>query len=272
MFFVFGSPRSGTTLLKEVLNLNTKIYILNETDFVDLTAQVIHIIDDPVQGKEIIYKIIINSNLRSSLTKFLTNEKIYGLVHESEYNFFDIIDSLYQEVLKCTGAEVVGDRSPNYLSGVNFFEHIGLFDKDIKFIHIVRDLRDVLLSLKRMSWCPKDLSLFSETWARTNLKLSKLGLSHPEKYFFMKYEDFILDPEPILYKSCDFLGVKYDASMMNWGSCKKEIHDLNSHKNIGLPPLVHKVGNWRYELVNEPKLLDDASPANNALKFYDYGD
>jgi RNA-binding protein YhbY len=92
MFFLFGSPRTGTTLLKEVLNLNAKIYILNETDFIGLTAQVIHNIDDAVQGKEIIYKIIINSNLRSSLTKFLTNEKIYELVNKSEYNFFDIID------------------------------------------------------------------------------------------------------------------------------------------------------------------------------------
>jgi hypothetical protein len=265
-----GSPRSGTTLLKEVLNLNPKIFILNETDFVPLIANVIHNIGEANQGKEVIYKVIINTKLSVSLTQFLSNEKIFKLINQSEYNLFSMITSLYQEVLKITGATVVGDKSPNYISSANFFRHVGLFDTNTKYIHIVRDLRDVLLSIKKMSWAPKDLHSFSENWSNSNLKMSNLGSLYPENYFFMKYEDFVLEPEPILYKCCDFLGVKYDTSMMNWANCKKDVHDASIHQNIGLPPLKHRIENWRNELLNEPELLDYACSGNAALKFYGY--
>ena len=270
MFFILSSPRSGSTLLKEVLNLNTRIYCLNETDFIPLTAQVIENVSDENQGKDIICKIISSSNFSASLTQFLSNKKIYKLIHQSEYDLSSIMTSLYQEVLEITGAEVVGDKSPNNLPSLHLLKLQGLFDKNIKYIHIVRDLRDVLLSIKKMSWAPKDLNEFSESWAKNNIEMSDIGLLYPDKYLFVRYEDFLLDPKLILHKCCDFLGVEYDPSMMDWAKCKKDFHDPSIHQNIGLPPLTNKIEIWRNGLLNDPELFDYAFPGIEALKFYGY--
>ena len=270
MFFIFGSPRSGTTLLKEVLNLNQKIYIIDETDFIAPVAHVINRVHDPIQGRDIIFRIIISTEFASSLTKFLSHNDIRELLNNCQYDLPSIINSLYHEILNRTPAILIGDKSPSYISSTYIFNQLGLFNKNFKFIHIIRDLRDVLLSIKKMSWSPKNLYIFSENWSNSNLQMSKLGLLYPEKYFFIKYEDFILDPKPILNKCCDFLDVKYDPSMMNWANCKKDVRDPTIHKNIGLPPLKNRIENWKNELLNEPKLLDYAFPGNAGLDFYGY--
>jgi len=51
MFVVFGSPRSGTTLLAATLNQNDNIIIPDETDFIIPLAFLLKTVKDEEKGK-----------------------------------------------------------------------------------------------------------------------------------------------------------------------------------------------------------------------------
>ena len=272
MFYIFGSPRSGTTFLKESLCLNPEIIILNETDFLPGVAHVLNSIADPAQGKKIIYKIISNTTFSSSICKYLSGDKLFEIINTSEYNLSSIIMSLYQEILSLTDAKIIGDKTPNYIVLADFLESLGLFDANLKFIHIVRDLRDVLLSVKKMTWSPKNSAeflLFSETWAHSNLTMSELGKKHPKKYFFLRYEDFVAYPQKYFQEIFKFLDVNYDRPILNWSDVKKDVHDPSIHPNIGLPPQKDRAYAWKNNFNNQ-EIIDLTFPATEALQFYGY--
>lgn len=58
MFILFGSPRSGTTLFKESLNLHSEIFIPNQTTLISPIAHVIGCISDWSVARPLISKIV----------------------------------------------------------------------------------------------------------------------------------------------------------------------------------------------------------------------
>src|SRR5215208_3766820 len=62
MFFIFGSPRSGTTLLAQCLNNHSDIVVPHETSFIIPLAFVFTSIREPELGKEMIIRFITRSH------------------------------------------------------------------------------------------------------------------------------------------------------------------------------------------------------------------
>src|SRR5215510_9215778 len=149
MFFVFGSPRSGTTLLAQCLNNHSEIVIPYETSFIIPMSFVFSSIHEPNIGKEIITKLITHSyGFQTSIGEYLSEEKISKIINGCDYHPAQILNSLYAELAISAGKKIAGDKSPNDLLNLNaLVSQGGLDDPNIKLIHIVRDIRDVMVSL-----------------------------------------------------------------------------------------------------------------------------
>ncbi|MFH1656598.1 MAG: sulfotransferase [Candidatus Nealsonbacteria bacterium] len=120
-----------------------------------------------------------------------------------------VINSLLEK----NNSEVfIEDNTWNILFAKELLELI----PEAKIIHIYRDPRDVIFSLSKQRWAPKDLKKtinyykdIIELWFSIKSKLN------PDSYYEFKFEDLIEFPEKNIRNLCDFIGLDYEPNMIN---------------------------------------------------------
>lgn len=270
MFIIYGSPRSGTTLLSTTLNLSDHIIIPDETDFIVPTAYIFNRVKDPEIGKMLIGELISSTNrFDFSIGKYLSKSDVVSAVKNADYALSSIISSVYNKISEKLGRTIAGDKSPNDLSHFGSLYKNGLFNGKIKVIHIVRDIRDVVLSLKRVEWSsPEVESNFPQSWNNSNVKLFNL-FNRKKEYLLVKYEALVTNPAAVFGQICGFLGVPFQDKMLDYEKRGKELREQKHHSNLGLPFLSEKAGNW--EKTMPPELVKQCEKdAYNALVLFGY--
>ena len=95
MFFIFGMPRSGTTLLAQCLNAHSKIVVPHETDFIIPMAFIFDRIRDEQVGRNLIYELIVNSTyFPNSLEEYVDARTVYDSVHSCDYSPASILNAI----------------------------------------------------------------------------------------------------------------------------------------------------------------------------------
>jgi len=182
----------------------------------------------------------------TSIGRFLTPHDVEGIVWRSHYSLGSMLTELYREIALKSHSTIAGDKSPNDLAFAGILRKTGLFDSGIKIIHIVRDIRDVILSLRKTSWAPRDIDLFfPRIWATANLNLKQFMNYSADSYFFLRFEDFVAEPQHYLNKLSDFLGVVFSESMLNWQNMGEDLKHLEHHANLGRSPLLERCYGWK---------------------------
>src|SRR5437868_1964404 len=116
MLFIFGSPRSGTTLLAASLNLHEDIFIPHETDFIVPLAFIYDRVKDQRIGKELIVQLITSTkSFDKSLGETLSKDDVREVIMSSNYLCGDLVSGIFDLIGKKTGKKIVGDKSPNDL-------------------------------------------------------------------------------------------------------------------------------------------------------------
>lgn len=85
----------------------------------------------------------------------------------------------------------------------------------MKFIHIIRNVRDICDSLKMVSWAPEGIfDLIPRIWSCSNCHLNQ-SLRGKPNYCLVKYERLISYFDDTIEELCDFLGVSMDVSILD---------------------------------------------------------
>ena len=187
--FVIGSPRSGTTLLRLILDSHPHISCGEETHFLrDLEA---------VVGR--------NWDLVAT----------YGLGREW---WIEHIRGLYEafqaEVLARSGKLRWAEKDPTYTLHALFIEE--LFP-DALYIHLLRDGHDVVASF-RDRWGYKSAARAARSeWARYVTAARELGARLPaDRFLELRYEDLVADPEGQGRRLFAFLGEDWDPAVLEF--------------------------------------------------------
>lgn len=84
------------------------------------------------------------------------------------------------------------------------------------FIHILRDGRDVCLSLRHMWFSPGwDIEIQARYWCDFVTAARNYG-ANARRYLEIKYEELIVKPEAVLRRICDFLQLPYADVMLRY--------------------------------------------------------
>jgi len=212
--FVIGAARSGTTLLRFMLSSHPRIYIPGQSNFVPRLFQ--RRPTAPMSRAEAIR----NLKIIRGYKKFLRAWK--GPWPEGP-EFVDrlpnltpqaFLDALYSEYARQNNSQRWGDKSQTYISYVDLLAAIF---PAAQFVHIIRDGRDVALSLSqyyRQSRFYVDMYFGVRTWKQRLLMARAAGRKlSPGQYYELRYEQLTLDPEGELRKLCSFLGGDYVPAM-----------------------------------------------------------
>ncbi|MCB2141176.1 sulfotransferase [bacterium] len=245
-FFIVGSGRSGTTLLRLILCSHSKISIPPETWFI------IQLIEElPIDRylttceTELALKII-TSHYRWPDMGIDSND--FRDKVDKKMKLIDIINIVYAHHLKVENKSVWGDKTPPYIKIIP--ELIQLYP-DAKFIHLIRDGRDVAASFYRLQWKGKWLSRSIIEWKESIEKyLSYKNENIGDRILEIKYEDLVVHTERIIKKICGFIGQKFEPSMLN---LENEIlnkipdREKNIHSKVFRRPQINDIYRWKKE-------------------------
>jgi hypothetical protein len=249
MFSIFGSPRSGTTLLASILDMHSEVIVPPETDFIIPAAFLADRIGDPAILRSMVADIIVHANGFAALSKFISAEEARDSVLAAEPDLYAMVDAVFARIAANAGVRIAGDKSPNDLRFARMLEKRGYFSRGMKVVHLVRDVRGVVESLARMNWRGADDPIqFARTWNHANMSLA-VGLEGRPEYLRVRYEDLAKRPEEAACAICHHLGLKFEPSMLaEEGRGAKYPFSDPAHQRLRLPISGQWTEAWRERL------------------------
>ena len=210
--FVVACPRSGTTLLQLMLHAHPRIAIPPENRFFLETYRARRKFGDlrkPARREQLGEWVINQRKIRHmKVPKEILKEK----VAQAPPTIGSALGVVLREYAAFYGKPRWGDKRPLYLNHIPTI--LALFP-DAQFIHIVRDGRDCVASLKRMPWWKTGSTAAITRWVQSmNMGRRAAKTLRPDQWFEFKYEDLVAEPRPILERMCEYLGEEFDEAML----------------------------------------------------------
>jgi Sulfotransferase family len=244
---ILGVSRSGTTLLKEMLDGSSELAIPTESYFIPQLWD--------RHGPEPDPEAILDDLGRIARVREwgVTPEEVRRRLPE-EPSFRDVIVSVYRAYAQRRGKERFGDKTPTYMQ---YLELLDSVFPGAQYVHIVRDGRDAGLSFlgmrrrPRFNWArPRGLGDFACQWDLEVRAAQEFGATTARgRYLELRYEDLVAEPEPRLRKVCDFLGLAFEPKMLEYHR-EVEPERLQDHPRLSEPP-APSARDWREELAPE---------------------
>ncbi|MCF8075846.1 MAG: sulfotransferase, partial [Desulfotignum sp.] len=215
--FIVGAPRSGTTLLAVMLDRHPQIAIPPETQFFTEFLPWARQQTDLETREKKIHAALAHPRLQDTGLEYDTVFSIFK-VHDN--TFKGLFRSLLEAYAKYKNAERPGEKSPKHLVHV---PDILRYFPQAKIICLVRDGRDVVLSLLMVAWAepgnPRRFGLFCSEWnASARMAQTYLKTLPASRFYLVKYEDILRRPEKTLHEICEFIGEPYLPEMLRPGN------------------------------------------------------
>lgn len=213
--FIVGVDRSGTTLLTMMLDMHSQLWIPNESHFIVNFYEKYQDVAE-LKCKEF-RKNIVSEILNERYVREWNIDISLDKVDVSDCrSLSDIIGAFYKSCAVSKGKIFWGDKTPRYLVHVDVLNK--LFPKS-RFIHIVRDGRDVAESISRMWWGANDFASALKSWERRiELGSKMLNMLPQGRYMQLRFEDLVLNTKKELQRVTDFLELPFEESMLGYSS------------------------------------------------------
>ena len=231
VIFIIGAPRSGTTLVKQILSAHSNIQSVNYENL----------------GVFSFHNLFNINNYAHFLQEEYLIEETKRLLDESSdvIDFFDNFANIY---LKAKGGNRFLEKSGITLNRLSFLQN---YFPQAKFIHIFRDGRDCYCSaLKHPHVYQGDqLKLYAKYWKGC----IKARLKHQNNVniFDIKYEDLTTNPKQVVRKIMLFLGEDYQDNQINpQFYSNKYLSQTEHHKNLDKPINTSSNNKWKLEMTN----------------------
>ncbi|HKJ36681.1 MAG TPA: sulfotransferase [Solirubrobacterales bacterium] len=259
--FVVGATRSGTTLLRLMLDAHPDIAIPSET----------HFIPDLIKAREK------HAASPERMLEMLTSHRRWGDFHIEP----DELAARWAALPELTGPAAVreffkvygekqggpprwGDKTPGY---VKKMREIQEFLPEARFIHLIRDGRDVALSILKQSFGPETVEAAADRW-RGRVLRGRAQRPYLGFYMEVKFEDLVLDTEGQLRRICEFIELDFHPAMLGYHERAEERlkekarelprgkgrdpqsaeRRLKSHEKTFEPPKPEMVGGYRKKM------------------------
>lgn len=203
--FVLGCDRSGTTLLRAVLNRHPEIWITYEAPVAIVLKEVFE-----REGQGGFFEALrLFPQFEGVQLGAIENER-GGMANAS---FPEVIRMIYETRLSSLGKSVWGDKTPAY---TRFVTALDKMFPECLFVHMVRDPRAVSKSWVNADWGPNTHFHAGREWKqRVTEAREQLALIDPSRVTTVRYEDLLGDPKGTLMSICRFLSLEFTESMLD---------------------------------------------------------
>ena len=269
-FFIVGCPRSGTTLLQTLLDSHPNIAIPPESHLFARFSRVLGHYGN----------LRVASNLKVFVSDLLNDEciKPWGLdvsvqmfcERLQEYTVRGVISHLFELFAEREGKKRWGDKTPQH--GL-FVKEIGRVFPEAKFIHVIRDGRDVAQSLGKLWFGSKSIYGLAHQWKEYLQSFQDFKKSLNERDFVeLRYEDLVRRPQLEVERILKFLGESSLPVATDVPNSKRKEFYINQaphHRTLAQPISERKVGAFKKVFTQREIEIFEAI-AQDMLKAYGY--
>lgn len=269
-FFIVGAQRSGTTLLKLMVDRHS---------LVGIPPEAAGLIPDLCQrgarygtsGRVIKREVFLRDV--ASHPAFRRWDVSVGLVREELERFADptlqqAISAIYSAYARKHGKAGWGDKTPRYIEEMSFLAR--LFPT-ARFAHLIRDGRDVALSELELHRLHRHSASVALTWRRKITRARATGIDLGDRYIEVRYEDLIAAPEMELRRLCRFLKLPFEPKMLSHDAdqVKQTLERMPAtarvqHQRLLNPP-TKGLRDWRAEM-SCPEIVEFEAIAGRVLR------
>ena len=204
--FVVGAPRSGTTLLRVILDRHPQIAMWGgESAFFRRVHDRRATFGDPsdIRNRERIVKAYLAIEPMSRVGLDLT--ALGQTMLKGGDSWPALFTSMLRHNATVQGKPYWGEKTPAHIFHI---DKLRAWFPGCAIIQIVRDPRDMASSLVRMPWSNRSALFAARTWKRFN------AAAREKDVLSVKYEDLAASPETTLDKICRYIGVAYDPLLL----------------------------------------------------------
>jgi hypothetical protein len=263
--FVVGMNRSGTTLLRMMLDAHPDLTIPPETHFVpDLIKAAREDDATPESALEAMKSAREWGDFGFSDEFMLERLRALDAIKPGP-----VVRVFYDAYTEEQGKPRWGEKTPTYVQKMKLIQRA---IPEARFVHVIRDGRDVALSV--LDRTVRDLTAgdIANRWQKkiTKAREDKPKLRH---YMEIRYEDLILDTEPVLRQVCEFIELPWDDALLTYhersadrlkemaralpaeGRAKELSVErrMATHEMTTKPPSADRVARWRTQMTPEQR-------------------
>jgi hypothetical protein len=263
--FIVGMNRSGTTLLRMMLDAHPQLTIPPETHFVPDLIKACR--EDGATPEDALAAM--KSAREWGDFGFSDAEMLARLRALPKLKPGAAVRTFYAAYMEQQGKPRWGEKTPTYVQKMKLIQRAL---PEARFIHVIRDGRDVALSV--LDRTVRDLTA-ADVGRRWKKKITKAREDAPDlrHYTEVRYEDLILDTEPVLRGVCDFIGLDWDPAALEYherssdrlkemarplpgdGRAKELSVErrMATHAMTTKPPSADRVARWREQMTPEQR-------------------
>ena len=237
--FIGGAGRSGTTLLRVILDSHPSIACGPELKVTEVIARIWY----------------------DFQTKFAGITREYAITQEDTNRLFArFIEGLLEKYRIKEGKKRIAEKSPN---NIRVFPHLHEIFPKSPLVHIIRDGRDVVASLLSMNWKnldgkpmdytrdTKKATLFWKSAVTIGRAFAASKESAARVYYEIKYEDIISDPEASLKPLFQFIDEPWEQAVLEYYKKRRNLAGESSANQVSKQIYSSSVGRWASDLTTE---------------------
>jgi hypothetical protein len=270
--FIVGVERSGTTLLAAMIGAHSSISCGPETHFFPRLDEIdIKDICEkskwPIYASRFISTMLHSHQITVSSKYKITEEEIFKYLQPREPSVANLLSCLTEHHMKSHGKIRWAEKTPGHLRYVN---QIREYFPNSPILRILRDPRDVALSLINVPWGPDTFLDALMSWRYFD-NLSKDFFLNDDLCYTLRFEDLVIKPERELKKICKFIGENFEVNMLNTSKSSASVNSRNVpwKQMSSQPPNKSRVFAWKNQLPNSEIQVSE-SILGDRMKAYGY--
>jgi hypothetical protein len=253
--FVVGAARSGTTLLQRMLDAHPRLAVVNETYWLPRKFRERTGLTREGLVTEALLPLLLASP-KFSRMEVSERDLARLLAEEQPVRYERYVARIFDLYAARRRKPLGGDKTPGYVRRMTQIHELW---PQARFVHIIRDPRDVCLSM--LDWhggertagqygtWDMDPVVTTALYWRLSVAVGReageaLG---PGLYHEVRYEDLVTSPDHELERICEFLGLPYADAMTRYYEGKTRMKPGRSTKAQWLPPTAG-LRDWRAQL------------------------
>ncbi len=257
--FVVGCQRSGTTMLQRILDAHPQLAVAYDSLFIPRVIKGEPIGCDPVMDEQVLA--MVRGHPR--FDRLGLDEPAVERAADGAARYSDFVRLLYDELGRKHGKPLAGEKSPGYC---RHLPRLCALLPWVKIVHLIRDGRDVALSIRDWGKGAAKLELWKDEpiaaaalWWKRDVKAGTqdghaLGA---DRYCEVRYEALVGETRQSVERLCAFLGLPFAESMLEYHKGKVREKAGLRPKAAWLPP-TRGVRDWRTQMSDRDRQVFEA--------------
>jgi hypothetical protein len=239
--FIVGCPRSGTTLLRRLVDTHPLVAVIDEMRWIaSFFERREGLTPEGLVTPDLVDRLLAYDRFA---TLEINREQLARLIDTADpVPYPTFVTGIFDLYGQAQGKSLVGDKTPRYARRIGTLHTLW---PHAKFVHLIRDGRDVCMSILNWKKADHALGRFSTwevdqvstaaVWWEWHVRLGREdgGSLAPNLYHEVRYEELVSEPAKECENLCDFLGIPYEEGILKF------------HERMPDPCFYVKQNKWR---------------------------